>query len=349
MTTLTATSRHEPRTVLRAVPWRRMAWVIWRQHRLLLAGVGATFGAVAVYLLIMGLQIHDAYATLTACHPADSSACQQLTNQFFETYAPGAGITEGLLQLLPALIGAFAGAPVLAREFETGTFRFAWTQGFGRTRWAVANLVSLAVIVTVPAALISSLFSWYYQPLIAAGDNNGALFPTVFDLSGVALAAWTLTAFSMGALAGALIRKVTPAMFATLAVWAGLAVLIGGYLRAHYLAPVVTTSLEEPHPAWILSQLWTLGDKPASLDMINNTLRAIDAHANTVQNFSPGPATPAGVDPLNYLTQHGYALFTTYQPDSRFWTFQWIEASWLLCLSLLLLGATVWLIRRRAS
>ena len=44
------------------------------------------------------------------------------------------------LQLLPALIGAFAGAPILAREMETGTFRYAWTQGFGRTRWIIAKL-----------------------------------------------------------------------------------------------------------------------------------------------------------------------------------------------------------------
>jgi hypothetical protein len=31
----------------------------------------------------------------------------------------------GLLQLVAALIGAFAGAPVQARELETGTFRYA--------------------------------------------------------------------------------------------------------------------------------------------------------------------------------------------------------------------------------
>jgi hypothetical protein len=39
-----------------------------------------------------------------------------------------------LIQVAPALIGAFAGAPVLARELETGTFRYTWTQGFGGWR-----------------------------------------------------------------------------------------------------------------------------------------------------------------------------------------------------------------------
>jgi len=66
--------------------------------------------------------------------------------------------------------------------------------------------------------------------------------------------------------------------------------------------------------------------------------------------FQPGPATPANLgDPVQYLIQHGYTLLTTYQPDSRFWPFQWIEGSWLLALSLLLIAATVWLVRRRAA
>ena len=347
MTTLAAPAHQQQATSLPPVPWRRMVWVAWRQHRLLLAGVAVTFGAVALYLFAMGLQIHDAYATVAACRPATSSACRQVGDNFFGTYQPSVSITEGILQLLPALIGAFAGAPILAREFESGTFRFAWTQGFGRTRWVIGKLAPLAIILAGASVLIGLLFSWYYQPLISAGDTNGALFPTVFDLSGVALAGWTLAAFAIGALAGTLIRRVVPAMFATLAVWSGLAILMGTYLRAHYLPPLITTSLNEPHPAWVLSQLWTFSGKPASLDKINQALAPIDARADSFQIFSPGPKTPANVDPFKYLTQHGYTLLTTYQPDSRFWTFQWIEGSWLLGLSLALLAATVWLVRRR--
>jgi hypothetical protein len=42
-------------------------------------------------------------------------------------------------------------------------------------------------------------------------------------------------------------------------------------------------------------------------------------------------------------------LLTTYQPASRFWTFQWIEVGWLFALSLILIASTVWLVRRRAA
>jgi hypothetical protein len=304
----------------------------------------------AVYLLITGLEMRHAYAAVAACRPAGKGICQQLANNFLNAYAPGVGPVLGLLQAIPALIGAFAAAPVLARELETGTFRYAWTQGFGRVRWTVAKLVPLAVAVTVAAAAFSVLVSWYVQPLWAAGDDNGPLYPTIFDLRGVALAAWTLAGFAIGALAGVLIRRVIPAMFAALAAWAGLAFVTGAFLRRHYAAPLITTgNFDANSQAWVISQAWTRGGKPATLSMINQTLRAVDIQAVTPGLFQPGPATPDNVDPVRYLSQHGYALLTTYQPTSRFWPFQWIEGGWLLALSLLLIGATIWLVRRRAA
>ncbi len=332
------------------LPWRRMAWVTWRQHRLTLAGVVALLGAAGAYLLITGLQMHNAYAAVTGCRPATSDICRQVAGNFLSTYAPGVGVTSGLLQAIPGLIGAFAGAPVLAREFETGTFRYAWTQGFGRTRWTVAKLAPLTAAVTVAAGAFSVLFSWYYAPIIGAGDDNGLLWPTNFDLLGVALAAWTLAAFAIGVLAGVLIRRVIPAMFATLAVWAGLAFATGAFLRAHYEAAVVTGNPNIPTGAWVISQGWFKGGNPASLDLINQTLAPVDVRAVTPELFQPGPSTPANFgDPVLYLIQHGYTQLTSYQPVSRFWPFQWIEGSWLLALSLVLIAATVWLVRRRAT
>ena len=149
-----------------------------------------------------------------------------------------------VLQAVPALIGAFVGAPVLARELETGTFRYAWTQGFGRWRWTLAKLVALAVAVTAAAGAFSVLVSWYYQPYFATATGPvpyrvSPLAPGLFDLRGVAFAAWTLAAFAIGALAGMLIRRVVPAIVATLAAYTGLAFAAGACLRQHYLTPLV--------------------------------------------------------------------------------------------------------------
>jgi hypothetical protein len=350
VTTSTVPARPGEHEHLRPVPWRNMTWVTWRQHRLALAGVAALFGVAVVYLLISGQLMHHAYAAVAACRPAGSGTCQQAANSFLNSYLPGVGPALGLLQVIPPLIGAFAGATVLARELETGTFRYAWTQGFGRVRWAVAKLVPLAIAVTGAAAAFSVLVSWYIQPIFAAGDDNGPLYPTIFDLRGVALAAWTLAAFAIGGLSGILIRRIIPAMFATIAAYAGLAFMTGAFLRRRYETSQVTTNPDvSSHGRWVISQVWTRGGQPANLSMINQTLRAVDIQAVTPGQFQPGPATPASTDPVHYLVQHGYALVTTFQPDSRFWPFQWIEGSWLLAFSLLLIAVTVWLVRRRAA
>ena len=348
MIALTMPARQAEDATLRPVPWRRMAWVTWRQHRAALGGVAVFLGALAVWLWIAGLQLHHAYAAATACHPA-SPACADLITRFnsMNNYLTGGYV----LQAVPALIGAFAGAPLLARELETGTFRYAWTQGIGRSRWTLAKLVLLAVSAAAAAAAISVLISWYYQPYFATHNQVLSLSEAspfaggLFDLREVAFAAWTLAAFAIGALAGMLIRRVVPAIVATLAAYTGLAIAAGNFLRQHYMTPLLTSNLSVPGSAWISSQWWTKGGRFAFASQPPESLLQ--------QLCSSSRAGPLG-KPLHQtffqcLSQHGYTTWTSYQPISRFWPFQWIEGGWLLALSVLLIAATIWLARRRAA
>ena len=240
---------------------------------------------------------------------------------------------------------------MLARELETGTFRYAWTQGFGRWRWTLAKLVLLAVVLAAVAGVFSLLFSWYYQPYFVAGNDATSLteytpfFPGLFDLRGIGFAAWTLAAFAIGALAGMLIRRVVPALAATLGVYAGLAFAAGLWLREHYQTPVVTSNLNVPGSAWVMSQWWTKGGEFAFAGRPPEYL---------LEQLCPAPAVgplgkPSHETLAQCLSQHGYTQWTSYQPVSRFWPFQWIEGGWLLALSVLLIAATVWLVCRRAA
>lgn len=329
----------------RPVPWRAIAWVTWRRQRAVAVGVAALLTVTAGYLLVAGLWMHRAAALVYACHPLGSGLCQGAASDFASGYALGIGVTVALLQAVPVLIGAFAGAPLLARELETGTFRFTWSQGFGRVRWTIAMLVPAAVAVMAATGALSALISWWAGPIWGIQTDDSPFQPTIFDLRGLGLAAWTLVAFAIGALAGMLIRRVVPAMAATLAAWTGLAVA-AGYMRKHYQAPLVTSNLTVPRNTWVLSQGWTRGGKPVSLSALSQALLPIHVQATTQGQFQPIGPVPQ-VDPMRYLVQHGYVQLTTYQPVSRFWTFQWIEAGWLAALSALLLIATVWLVRRR--
>jgi ABC-2 family transporter protein len=342
MSALTAPD-HREQTRLRPLQWRRMIWVTWRQHRFALAGVAVFLGALVVYLQIVGRQLHNAYATAIACHPAGSAACVQAIyhfnslNRFF--------LGGYVLQPVPALIGAFVGAPVLARELETGTFRYAWTQGFGRWRWTLAKLVLLALVVVAAAAAISVLFSWYYRPYFGPGNSAlslrawSPLDAYLFDLRGTAFAAWTLVAFAIGAMAGTLIRQVVPAIAATLAAYTGLAIAAGMFLRQHYLAPLTTSRLNLPASYWVMGQWWTKAGKP-TIGPFNNP---------HICPPGPGKSKPSFDALQQCFARHGYTLWHHYQPASRFWTFQSIESGWLLALSALLIAGTVWVVQRRAA
>ena len=324
----------------RPVPWTRLAWVTWRQHRVALAGAAALLGGLAVYLLIMGLKIHSGYASVRSCHPAGSAACQ-FAGHLFAGYYPTAQTMTGFLQVLPALVGVFVGGPVLARELETGTFRFAWTQGCGRTRWVIVKLALLAIAVTAAAQAFSLLFSWYFQPWFAEG-LDGPLAPQLFDLRGIDFAAWTLLAFALGVAAGALIGRTVPAIAVALAAWTGLDFATFMFARKHYQAPLVGKS---SNPGSFLNWAWAQWyTSPNGRPLGQQAVRkVVDSAPASVRNSTNPSAASA------YLSAHHYTQWWAYQPASRYWHFQLIEGGWLLALSLILLAAAVWLVRRKAA
>jgi hypothetical protein len=203
------------------VPWRGMLWVTWRQHRGVVISVLAAFVVAVTGMLIAGLKIHHDYATLLACRPAASVACQELANGFHKDWHIGNGIRIVMLAA-PVLIAMLAGPPVLARDLENGTCRWAWTQGIGRVRWTLAKLAFLGSVVTIAALLVTPLFTWLFGPFFGTQDVT-LLDWAVFSTHGTVYAAWMLTAFCLGAFFGALIRRIIPAMAVTLAVFVALA------------------------------------------------------------------------------------------------------------------------------
>jgi hypothetical protein len=338
MTAVAAPAR--PATRPRPVPWTRLVWVTWRQHRVALGGVAVLLGGLGLYLLIMGLKIHSGYASVMSCHPAHSAACLTLSDMFNRDYYTSAQVFSVFLLVLPVLVGVFLGAPLLARELETGTFRFAWTQGCGRLRWVIIKLALLAVAVTAASYAFSLLWSWYFQVFFTEG-LDGPLAQQYFDLRGVDFAAWALLAFALGAIAGVLIRRTVPAMAASIAAWTGLDFAVNLFLRKHYQAPLVTTSSTIWQNNWVMGQ-WYTGPNGAVLSQ--QTIRNLVTHAPESVQHSPNPNAVTA-----YLTAHHYRQWASYQPESRYWHFQLIEGGWLLALSLVLLAATVWLVRHKAA
>ncbi len=333
----------------RPVPWAKLAWVTLRQRRGLLIGGGILLGVFAVYMVIMAVIQDNAYAAVTACHPAGALKCQQLAQSFSGTYwgggagpvfaGGGAQTVASLLFAIPVLLGAFAGAPLLARELESGTFRFAWTQGAGRTRWTVSTLVLPAIVLATATGAGTAIFWWYFRPFLADGQVSEML-PLAFPLLGVAFAAWTLLAYSLAAFLGTLFRRTLPAMAVTLVAYIALAMVTALGIREHYATPVTLHGWNNG-AVWVISSWVKAPDGQAlSQPAVNDLAQHLPA---SVQNSaSPDAFT-------TWLAQHGYTLWQSVQPDSRFWQFQLTEGAWLLAVSSLLIAATVWLVRRRGA
>jgi len=340
MTTITA-----PEALVEPIPWQRLAWVTVRRYRATLAATGGILSALPVYLLITGNQMRSAYATVSACKPADSAPCHFALQNFHQKYG-AVGLIAVVLLFLPGLLGAFAGAPVLARELESGTFRYTWTQGVGRMRWAVAVILPGALGVAAVLCAFGALVSWLDEPLIKSGYVQ-RLRPTVFPVTGIAMAGWALLGFALGVLAGILWRRVLPALGTAFVAWFGFAYL-ASQLRLHYLPVLTSTDLQIPDSATSLGQWWTKSGVRVSDEAIEGALQPINAQPDAGGRITEQAGNAFG-DPVHYLIQHGYTQVTSYQPDSHYWPFQWIEFGWLVALSILLLAATLWLVHRRTA
>jgi hypothetical protein len=318
MTVLTMPAQPGQDVAPRPVPWQRMIWVTWRQHRAMLISVAAVLGAIGIFLVVMGLWIHRNFSVLMACAAAHPNNCGALNQSFNNIDWTTANTISILMSLAPVLIGAFAGPAVMARELETGTFRYAWTQGIGRVRWTIAKLALLGVVIAVLTWAFSQIFAWFFAPFLQQQDTLTVLSWGVFETRGVAFAAWCLAAFAIGAFLGMLMRRTIGAMAATLGVYLGLQLLTWGFLSKHYPVSLVTSN--------------------ASL--FSGGFSSQNGLPSTAPNDSPWVLSTWTV---------GHTTWWRYIPVSRFWPMQFFEAGWLVVLAVLLCAATVWLVRRRAA
>ena len=345
---MTATAVSPRRAWPRVRVLRGLAWVTWRQHRLGLAGVLGVFGGLGLFMLFNGLAIHHADTSLglNTCGELGGSSCQSQLAAFQQDYSSLADHLPHLLMILPGLIGVFTGAPLLARELESGTFRFAWTQGRTRVRWIVTKLVLLAVVLIMLALAFSALFTWWYGPF---DPIAGRMAPYgSYEISGLVFAARTLFGFTLGALLGLMIRRVVPAMVATGIAWSAVMWSSMIYLRPAIRQPITQLGRQAKGP------LPGSGGLPFNADVVNHWFQdAAGHHISYYQVISQAIAANGGTSPTPqklgaWMAQQHYSQWVSYLPNTWFWHFQTIEATGYAILAVLLAITTVLALRRRA-
>ena len=136
----------------------------------------------------------------------------------------------------PALVGLFWGAPLVAAEAEAGTTQFAWMQSVTRRRWLAVKIGWMLLAAAVWGGVISALVTWWSGPDNA--EQLDAFNPGRFDIMGLVPVAYSLFAVALGIAAGAVTRRVLPAMAVTLAGFIAVRAVVALWLRPHYMSAV---------------------------------------------------------------------------------------------------------------
>jgi ABC-type transport system involved in multi-copper enzyme maturation permease subunit len=342
-----------------------MIWMSWRQSRAQTVIVAAVLAVLAIVLLATGLGLASAYnsAGLGSCH----LSCGSQASQWLSTLRGGtydtlfyAGIA--VLYLTPALIGLFWGAPLIARELETGTYRLAWNQSVTRTRWTLIKLGVGGLASVAVAGLLSLMITWWASPIDSAGAYGGSgmvsnrMEPLLFAVRGIAPLGYAAFAFTLGVTLGVLLRRTIPAMALTLVLFAAVQLLTPTLVRPHLLSPDQASGPLNPNN---ISELlinqnggMTVLD-PANVPgawVVSNTTVTAAGHAFTgpAPAACTSPSAPAR-DCTNWLAAQHLRQVVTYQPASRFWPLQLIETAIYLVASAGLGGICVWQIRRKRA
>ncbi|MGW2252459.1 hypothetical protein ACWCXH_20000 [Kitasatospora sp. NPDC001660] len=301
------------------------------RHRTAVLTLVVVMAALSAALLLHGWLAHASLHRLGAdsCDP-DTEACLTKYKLFLNQYGRTMQTLSEVLYVLGGAFGAFVGGPLLAREFEHGTVRFAWTQGAGRSRWTVGALAVAGGALVVVAALFGVVQRWWSEPLVrGAGQFN----PDIFMQTWPVMVGRLLLTFGVAVLAGAVLRRTVVAVGAGLAVSVALP-FVAEALRAHYRPPL-EEAVHSMTPLaldgrWVLDVWFS--------DPAGNRIGA--------NEFYDRGGDFAHLQAM--VRDGGYAAHQVYQPADRFWPFQFIEAGWMVVLGVAACAAAVWWVRRRA-
>jgi hypothetical protein len=339
-----------------------MFWLTWRQFRAQAFAAAAALAVIGAILVITGLALAHRYQAsgIPACHAHRD--CASAAGAFVSQAWTGSGfhrVFDGgvaVLLIVPALIGIFWGAPLVAREIEPGTLRLAWNQSVTAARWMAVKLCVIGLAAMVTAGLLSLMMTWWAAPAyraisLAAATSHvpvDRFTPVYFGAGGIVPIGYAAFAFAAGVAAGLLLRRTVPAMASTLAVFAVIQIAWPSWIRPYIIPPIHsilalgTVSfgiIGQSHGKLLLSAAGRAGDWIMSSHPVNV---AGDAVTRMPPACGSGFYSQHMGSFIGCLARHGIRVAVTYQPDSRYWAFQWAETGIFLVLAAALAWFCYW-------
>ena len=345
-----------------------MIWLTWRQFRGGAVMMAAALAVLATILAVTGPGLADDYsAGIAAC--TAQGTCLDFVQGFLSDHLLSHLAVTAVVLVLPALVGIFWGAPLIARELEAGTHRLVWNQSITRTRWLAVKLGLTGLAAMIATGLGSLAVTWWSSPIDKTAVQFPRMAPLLFASRGIAPIGYAAFAFALGVTVGMLVRRIVPAMAITLTIFVVAQIAMPLLVRPHLMAPTrssvaiteanfdefswgpdgsveVRSDAAGPAGAWVLSS-HTVDPSGHAIDhiSISSPSGACAAPALTDPQ-DKGPAGERITQCLAELERLGYRQVATYHAASRFWPFQWLETGIYVALAFALAGFCFWRLRR---
>jgi hypothetical protein len=205
-----------------------MTFLIWRLHRAHAIVAAVVIAAVAALVVPSGIAIANSYHHAVMNCSASHVGCGDIGDIVFGSNGTFTSLVQDLAMAFPLVLGILWGAPLVAGQFEAGTEDFEWTQGVTRRRWVLANLGWALLAAAAWGGALAALFTWWRGP-----DNavDGPVKFIYFDIQGVTPIAYAVFAMALGIAAGALFRRVVPAIMTTLIVFPAMRIIVALFFR----------------------------------------------------------------------------------------------------------------------
>jgi hypothetical protein len=296
------------------VGWADLAWLVWRQHRTLIAVTTLGVAIVAGLLWWDAADLHHA------------SAYPYLENLVMPAAA--------------GVIGMFWGAPLIAGEREQRTHLVVWSQDVSPVRWLTAKLIVLGGVAVVLATILGLADTTFINAISRAGHPA----PDQYSQWGFAgFESWiplqimyALFGFALGVAVSALLRRTVGSIAVTLVVFAAARFAVGAW-RLTFLPPLRHV---QP-PSGYLYGAPEPGAVQLGLDHI------VNAAGNDISLPNQCYSMTTGELDLGCARAHGaVAAYVDYQPPSRLLPFHLIELGIFAVLTAILLTVAVRCVRR---
>ncbi|MFF0151741.1 ABC transporter permease subunit [Micromonospora sp. NPDC005203] len=336
-----------------------MIWMTWRQFRTPALAIGALLVVVLGGLALTWSEVTE-LASQTGYTGCQGDACRAAGEAFLQALQPGWAnefhiAAIAVLYLLPALVGIFWGAPLVARELESGTYRMVFSQSVSRGRWLLVKLAVGGGAAALGAGLLSLMLSRWAQPIDGATADR--MNPLVFAARGVVPVGYAALAFLVGVTTGLLLRRTLAAMALTLLVIVSLQIAAPFVVRPWLAQPSTVVTPLRVDGEYGLSLSPDSGEMRVHLEpdrrgdwvLSSTTITATGAEFRGPADMTQcGPLAPRDRETCpGWLEKQNLRQEVVFVPGSAFWILQWREFGVLFALTAALSLFSLWWIRRR--